>query len=80
MVLKLSLQLSEMLLKNQNQNNISEKEIDSIKNLIKEIEEHNKKRTFTNKMDIKYIRTETQERTSKWKYKILYSEAGIIYN
>ena len=65
MVLKLSLQLSEMLLKNQNQNNISEKEIDSIKNLIKEIEEHNKKRTFTNKMDIKYIRTETQERTSK---------------
>ena len=29
------------------------------------IEEHNKKRTFTNKMDIKYIRTETQERTSK---------------
>ena len=65
MVLKLSLQLSEMLLKNQNQNNISEKEIDSIKNIIKEIEEHNKKRTFTNKMDIKYIRTETQERTSK---------------
>jgi|TARA_B110000014_G_C20069118_1_gene557414 hypothetical protein len=65
MVLKLSLQLSEMLLKNQNQTNISEKEIDSIKNLIKDIEDHHNKRTFTNKMDIKYIRTETQERTSQ---------------
>ena len=62
MVLKLSLQLSEILLKNQNKNTISENEINSIKSLIKEIENHNSKRTFTNKMDIKYIRTETQER------------------
>ena len=64
MVLKLSLQLSEILLKNQNNNTISENEINSIKTLIKEIESHNSKRTFTNKMDIKYIRTETQERTN----------------
>ena len=64
MVLKLSLQLSEILLKNQNKNTISENEINSIKSLIKEIENHNSKRTFTNKMDIKYIRTETQERTN----------------
>ena len=64
MVLKLSLQLSEILLKNQNKNTISENEINSIKTLIKEIESHNSKRTFTNKMDIKYIRTETQERTN----------------
>ena len=64
MVLKLSLQLSEILLKNQNKNTISENEINSIKSLIKEIENHNSKRTFTNKMDINYIRTETQERTN----------------
>ena len=64
MVLKLSLQLSEILLKNQNKNTISENEINSIKSLIKEIENHNSKRTFTNKMDRKYIRTETQERTN----------------
>ena len=64
MVLKLSLHLSEILLKNQNKNTISENEINSIKSLIKEIENHNSKRTFTNKMDIKYIRTETQERTN----------------
>ena len=64
MVLKLSLQLSELLLKNQNNNVISENEINSIKTLIKEIETHNSERTFTNKMDIKYIRTETQERTN----------------
>ena len=53
-----------LLLKNQNKNTISENEINSIKSLIKEIENHNSKRTFTNKMDIKYIRTETQERTN----------------
>ena len=44
-------------------NKFSEK--NTIKNLIKDIEDHHNKRTFTNKMDIKYIRTETQERTSQ---------------
>jgi hypothetical protein len=63
MVLKLSLQLSELLLKNQD--SISEEEINSVKTIIKEIENHKSNRTFTNKLDIKYIRTETQERTEQ---------------
>ena len=63
MVLKLSLQLSELLLKKQD--SLSEEEINSIKTIMKEIENHKSKRTFTNKLDIKYIRTETQERTEQ---------------
>ena len=63
MVLKLSLQLSELLLKNQD--SLSEEEINSVKTIIKEIENHKSQRTFTNKLDIKYIRTETQERTEQ---------------
>ena len=63
MVLKLSLQLSELLLKNQD--SLSEEEINSVKTIIKEIENHKSNRTFTNKLDIKYIRTETQERTEQ---------------
>ena len=63
MVLKLSLQLSELLLKKQD--SLSEEEINSIKTIMEEIENHKSKRTFTNKLDIKYIRTETQERTEQ---------------
>ena len=63
MVLKLSLQLSELLLKNQD--SLSEEEINSVKTIIKEIENHKSNRTFTNKLDVKYIRTETQERTEQ---------------
>lgn len=63
MVLKLSLELAELMLKIQNQKQVSENEINSLIKQIKEIEDFSKKRTFSNKLDIKYIRTETQERS-----------------
>lgn len=63
MVLKLSLQLAEILLKYQNKENIPREEIENIMKNIQEIEEFSSKRSFTNKLDIKYIRTETQERS-----------------
>jgi len=63
MVLKLSLELAELVIKLQNQKQVSDDEINSLIKQIKEIEEFSKKRTFSNKLDIKYIRTETQERT-----------------
>jgi len=62
MVLKLSLELAELVIKLQNQKQVSDDEINSLIKQIKEIEEFSKKRTFSNKLDIKYIRTETQER------------------
>ena len=62
MVLKLSLELAELIIKLQNQKQVSDEEINSLIKQIKEIEEFSKKRTFSNKLDIKYIRTETEER------------------
>lgn len=63
MVLKLSLQLADLVIKLQNQKQIPQSEIDAIIKQIKEIEDFSSKRTFSNKLDIKYIRTETQERS-----------------
>lgn len=63
MVLKLSLELAELVIKLQNQKQVSDDEINALVKQIREIEEFSKKRTFSNKLDIKYIRTETQERT-----------------
>ena len=61
-VLKLSLQLAELVIKLQNQKQIPEDEINSLIKQIKEVEDFSKKRTFSNKLDVKYIRTETKER------------------
>lgn len=63
MVLKLSLQLADLVIKLQNQKQIPENEINDIIKQIKEIEDFSSKRTFSNKLDIKYIKTETQERS-----------------
>ena len=63
MVLKLSLQLAELVIKNQKDQKIPDTQIDEIIKQIKEIEDFSSKRTMSNKLDIKYIRTETQERS-----------------
>jgi hypothetical protein len=63
MVLKLSLQLAELVIKNQKNQEIPEEKINDIIKQIKEIEDFSSKRTMSNKLDIKYIRTETQERS-----------------
>ena len=63
MVLKLSLQLAELVIKNQKNEKTSDDEINEIIKQIKEIEDFSNKRTMSNKLDIKYIRTETQERS-----------------
>lgn len=63
MVLKLSLQLAELVIKLQNKQKIPDNEINDILKQIKEIEDFSSKRTMSNKLDIKYIRTETQERS-----------------
>ena len=65
MVLKLSLQLAELVLKNQQKEPIDEKRINEIIKQIKDIEDFSNKRTMSNKLDIKYIRTETQERSDQ---------------
>ena len=61
MVLKLSLQLAELVIKLQNKQKVPDSEINDILKQIKEIEDFSSKRTMSNKLDIKYIRTETQE-------------------
>jgi len=61
MVLKLSLQLAELVIKLQNKQKIPDNEINDILKQIKEIEDFSSKRTMSNKLDIKYMRTETQE-------------------
>ena len=63
MVLKLSLQLAELVIKLQNKQKVPDSEINDILKQIKEIEDFSSKRTMSNKLDIKYIRTETQERS-----------------
>jgi hypothetical protein len=63
MVLKLSLQLAELVIKLQNKQKVPDSEINNILKQIKEIEDFSSKRTMSNKLDIKYIRTETQERS-----------------
>ena len=65
MVLKLSFQLAELVLKNQQKEPIDEKRINEIIKQIKDIEDFSNKRTMSNKLDIKYIRTETQERSDQ---------------
>ena len=51
--------------KNQQKETIDEKRINEIIEQIKNIEDFSSKRTMSNKLDIKYIRTETQERSDK---------------
>tara|TARA_B100000676_G_C17792965_1_gene688050 strand:- start:180 stop:689 length:510 start_codon:yes stop_codon:yes gene_type:complete len=65
MTLKLSLKLAELVIQNNQNNSVPEKQINEIIAQIKEIEEFSSKRTLSNKLDVKYIRTETQERSDK---------------
>jgi len=57
------LQLAELVIKLQNKQKVPDSEINDILKQIKEIEDFSSKRTMSNKLDIKYIRTETQERS-----------------
>ena len=66
MILKTYVIMSNLLvLKNQQKESVDEKKIEEIIKQIRNIEEFSSKRTMSNKLDIKYIRTETQERSDK---------------
>jgi len=61
MVLKLSLQLAELVLKNQQKETIDEKRINKYSDELNSIKEIMEKRTMRNKLDMKIIKTETDE-------------------
>lgn len=65
MVLKINIKLMQTLIKLLTNVKLTEQESKEIKKLQNEIEEFVNKRTFTNKLDLKYIKTETQEIQSK---------------
>lgn len=61
MLLKMNLHLMEMMIKSLDNVKLTEEEIDEIKKSQKKLSEFIDKRTFGNKLDLKYIKTESQE-------------------
>jgi len=61
MLLKIILQLTQINMALLDHDKLSEKEITELKKSHKEIVDFVEKRTFSNKLDLKYIKTETQE-------------------
>lgn len=64
MLLKMNIHLLQMTIKLINNVNLTPEEIDEIQKSQKQISEFIDKRTFANKLDLKYIKTESQERQS----------------
>jgi len=62
LLLGMNINLISMLTKILNDEKLSQEEIDKIKTTQEEMSEFIKKRTFTNKLDSKYIKTESQEK------------------
>lgn len=60
-VLKINIQLTELLIKLMSDTKLNEEELKKITKLQNEISDFLKKRTFKNKLDLKYIKTESQE-------------------
>lgn len=60
-LLKMNLQLIQMLTKPLNGIKLTDEEIEKITKTQKELSEFLEKRTFKNKLDLKYIKTESQE-------------------
>ena len=61
-LLKINVQLSFLLTKFMSNIKLNEEELKEITKLQDELSDFLRKRTFTNKLDLKYIRTETQEK------------------
>ena len=62
MLLKMNFSLSLMLTRLLNNEKLSEEEIQEIKNAREKLSEFTEKRSFTNKLDLKYIKTESKEK------------------
>lgn len=60
-VLKINIQLTELLVKLMSDTKLNEEELKKVITLQNEISNFLKKRTFKNKLDLKYIKTETEE-------------------
>ena len=63
MVLKTYLIISKLLIKSNSEKNQEHEDIDLLKNEIDEMKEILENRTMSNKLDINYIKTETQEKS-----------------
>ena len=63
MLLKMNFSLSLMLTKLLNDEKLSQDEVKEIKKAQEKLSEFTEKRSFTNKLDLKYIKTESQEKT-----------------
>jgi hypothetical protein len=61
MLLKMNLHMMEMVMKLLNNTKLTDEEINEIKKSKNQISELINKRTFTNKLDLKFIKTESQE-------------------
>jgi len=61
MLLKINLQLISLLTKFTDNDKLNEEELKLIRELQNEISDFLEKRTFSNKLDLKYIKTETDE-------------------
>ena len=63
-LLKINLQLTSLLIKFTNNAKLNEEELKQIKLLQDELSNFLDKRTLSNKLDLKYIKTETEEKSS----------------
>ncbi|WP_428326195.1 hypothetical protein [Nitrosopumilus sp.] len=63
-LLKINLQLTSLLIKFTNNMKLNEEELKQIKTLQDELTDFLEKRTLSNKLDLKYIKTETEEKSS----------------
>ncbi len=61
-LLKINFNLILMLIKLQNHEKLTEQELSELKNSQDEISKFVKDRSFTNKLDLKYIKTESEEK------------------
>ena len=61
MLLKMNMQLTQLLTKLLNNVKLTDEEIANITKTQKEVSEFLDTRTFSNKLDLKYIKTESQE-------------------
>ena len=62
MLLKMNFSLSLMLTRLLNNEKLSQEEVKEIKKAQEKLSEFTEKRSFTNKLDLKYIKTESQEK------------------
>ena len=62
MLLKMNFSLSLMLTRLLNNEKLSQEEVKEIKKAHEKLSEFTEKRSFTNKLDLKYIKTESQEK------------------